>query len=138
MSMVFFERVAKVDDPVGAISVHGVCGIFGVLALGIFADGTANYAGVAPKGLLFGDGRQFLAQCIGAAVCIVWAFGSSFVFFKVLSALGLFRSKPEDELAGLDVPEMGTPAYPLDPGIPEGLGTPIPGGFRPASAMGSA
>jgi ammonium transporter, Amt family len=139
VSMVFIERVMKVDDPVGAVSVHGTCGIWGVLALGIFADGTANYGGVTAKGLLFGDGRQFLAQCIGAAVVIIWAFGASFIFFKILMALGLLRSKPEDELAGLDVPEMGTPAYPLDPGIPEGLAIPIPGGgFRPASALGGA
>ena len=138
VSMGFFERIAKVDDPVGAISVHGVCGMLGQLCVGIFADGTANWAGVAPKGILFGDGGQFVAQIIGAVVCFCWAFGASFVFFKVLMALGLFRSKPEDELAGLDMPEMGTPAYPLDPSIPVGDVAPIPGGgFQPRPALGS-
>jgi Amt family ammonium transporter len=135
--MVFFERVAKIDDPVGAISVHGTCGIFGVLALGIFADGTANYGGVTAKGLLFGDGRQFLAQCIGAAVCIVWAFGASFIFFKILSILGLFRSKPEDELAGWTC-RRWAPAYPLDPGIPEALPSRSRRRLPPASALGGA
>jgi len=138
MAMVFFERTLKVDDPVGAISVHGACGMWGQICVGLFADGTANWAGVAPKGLFFGDGGQLVAQLIGAVVCFAWAFGASFVFFKVLMALGLFRSKPEDELAGLDVPEMGTSAYPLDPGIPEGAAVPVPGGgFRPQPALGS-
>ena len=110
----FFENVLKVDDPVGAISVHGVCGIWGVCRVGIFADGTANYGGSTAKGALFGDWGQLGAQMIGAGVCIVWAFGASFVFFKMLMTAGLFRSKPEDEIAGLDIPEMGGVAYNWD------------------------
>jgi Amt family ammonium transporter len=139
MSMAFIERVLKVDDPVGAISVHGTCGAFGQLALGLFADGTANYGGATAKGLFFGDWRQFVAQLIGMVVVFMWAFGASLVFFKLLNALGLLRAKPEDELAGLDVPEMGTPAYPLEPPVPQGAGVLYPGGgFRPAPALGSA
>ena len=80
----FFENVLKIDDPVGAISVHGVNGLWGQLALGIFADGTANYGGVTAKGALFGDFGQLGAQMIGAGVAFVWAFGAAFVFFKVL------------------------------------------------------
>lgn len=110
----FVENVLKVDDPVGAISVHGVCGTFGILCVGIFADGTANYGGVTAKGALFGEWGQLGAQGIGAVVAFAWAFGVSFVFFKVLMAVGLFRSKPEDEVGGLDIPEMGGVAYNWD------------------------
>jgi len=123
VAMVFIEQKLKIDDPVGAISVHGICGIFGVLCVGLFADGTApDYLviGHPVKGLFFGDGRQLVAQLIGAATVIVWAFGTSYILFSVLKALGIYRSKPEDELAGLDIPEMGTHAYPLQDAI-EGL-----------------
>ncbi|MGI8553200.1 MAG: ammonium transporter [Dehalococcoidia bacterium] len=137
VAMGFFERVLHIDDPVGAISVHGVNGAWGVLALGLFADGTANYGGLQAKGLFFGDGGQFLAQLIGAVTVFVWCFGTSYVFFSILKRLGIFRSRPEDELAGLDLPEMGTSAYPLDPGIPPEVATPIPGGgWQPTPVLG--
>jgi Amt family ammonium transporter len=132
----FFENVLKVDDPVGAISVHGVNGLWGQIALGIFADGTANYGGLAPKGALFGDWGQLGAQLIGAAVCFIWAFGMAFVFFKVLMAVGLFRSKPEDELAGLDIPEMGGLAYNWDEEFSKGI-WPMPAP-QPARGAGVA
>ncbi len=139
VAMAFFERVMHVDDPVGAISVHGVNGLWGQLALGLFADGTANYGGLQAKGLLFGDGGQFVAQLVGGVVCFALAFGLSYAFFSVLKWLGVLRSKPEDELAGLDLPEMGTHAYPFEP---EPLGgetvPPLPGGMVPRPAMGSA
>jgi len=115
ISMGFVERVLKVDDPVGAFSVHGVNGIWGVLAVGIFADGTAPdflVVGYPIKGILFGDGAQLAAQLVGAVTVIVWAFGTSYILFSVLKALGIFRSKLEDEIAGLDLPEMGMHAYP--------------------------
>jgi Amt family ammonium transporter len=127
-SMGFFERVLHVDDPVGAISVHGVNGAWGVLALGLLADGTANYGGLQAKGLFFGDPGQLAAQIVGMVVVFVWCFGTSYAFFSILKAIGILRSKPADELAGLDLPEMGTSAYPLDPGIPPDAGRPIPGG----------
>ncbi len=134
----FFENVLKVDDPVGAISVHGVNGLWGQLALGIFADGTANYGGLTAKGALFGDFGQLGAQMIGGAVAFVWAFGVAYVFFKVLMAVGLFRSKPEDEIAGLDIPEMGGVAYNWDEEFARGawpMPTPAP---RPAMAGAGA
>lgn len=115
VAMAFIDQVLHIDDPVGAVAVHAVNGVWGVLAVGLFADGTApDYLviGHPVKGLFFGDGRQLLAQAVGAAVVIVWAFGTSFVLFSVLKMLGIYRSKPEDELAGLDLPEMGTHAYP--------------------------
>jgi len=140
LSMVFIERTLRIDDPVGAISVHGVCGVFGVLAVGLFADGTApDYLAIGHpvKGLFFGDGRQLIAQGIGAATVIAWSFGTSFALFGVLKAIGVYRSKPEDELRGLDLPEMGTHAYPVEDMPSErGIepGTFIPGVTIPAGS----
>src|SRR5438270_6367411 len=114
LAIPFVDRVMKVDDPVGAISVHGICGIWGVLSVGIFADGTSNYAGTSVKGLIAGDAGQFAAQFIGAVVVIVWSFGVSYIFFRILHAIMNMRVSPEVELAGLDLPEMGALAYPTD------------------------
>jgi ammonium transporter, Amt family len=115
-SIRFFERKAKIDDPVGAISVHGVNGLFGVLCVGLFADGTYgagwNGVGGTVKGLFYGGGEQLVAQLIGAATIVVWAGGIGWLFFKIQHAIQGIRSKPEDELAGLDLPEMGVYAYP--------------------------
>ncbi len=132
----FFENVLKIDDPVGAISVHGVNGMWGQIALGIFADGTADYGGFTAKGALFGDWGQLGAQLIGAVVCFVWAFGVSYLFFKLLMSVGVLRSKPEDEVAGLDLPEMGGAAYNWDEEFAKGA-WPMP---TPAArpAMGGA
>ncbi|HEX8966630.1 MAG TPA: ammonium transporter [Chloroflexota bacterium] len=116
----FFDNVAKVDDPVGAISVHGVNGAWGVLAAGLFADGTSNYGGtwnaVAGNvtGLFFGDPGQFVAQVIGVVTCFVYVGGLSFVFFKVVDRVIGMRTTPEAELGGLDIPEMGAYGYPID------------------------
>ncbi len=110
LSVAFFDKI-HVDDPVGAISVHGVNGLWGVLAVGIFADGTSNYGGWAVKGLVAGDTGQFVAQVIGAATCFVWAFGASFIFFKILDKFVKLRVSPEAELGGLDIPEMGYLGY---------------------------
>jgi len=112
----FVENKLKIDDPVGAISVHCVNGVWGVISLGIFADGTYGEGlngvkgGVA--GLLYGDPSQFAAQLIAVLVLIVWGFGVSYIFFRVLDKFWGIRVSPEDELAGLDIPEMGVLAYP--------------------------
>ncbi len=110
LSVAFFDRM-KVDDPVGAISVHGVNGAWGVLALGLFADGTANYGGFQVNGLLYGDLGQFMAQVVGAVVAFVWAFGASYIFFRILDRISPLRVSAEIEMAGLDVPEMGLAGY---------------------------
>jgi Amt family ammonium transporter len=116
LAVPFIENKFKIDDPVGAISVHGVNGIWGVVALGLFSDGTygdgLNGVAGGVKGLFFGDASQLLAQLIAVLVLFVWGFGVSFVFFKVLDKVWGLRSKPEDELDGLDIPEMGVLAYP--------------------------
>lgn len=110
------ENTFKIDDPVGAISVHGINGIWGMLALGLFADGTygdgVNGISGGVRGLLFGDTSQFFAQLIGVVVIIVWGFGLSYLFLKFLDKVWGLRVKPEDELEGLDIPEMGVLAYP--------------------------
>ena len=110
---------AHIDDPVGAIPVHFANGLFGVLAVGIFANGnpdTAGWNGVAGPvtGLLYGGGAQFLAQAAEALSVLVVVGGLSFVFFKVLAAFKLLRSSTADELKGLDLPEMGAEGYPVD------------------------
>jgi Amt family ammonium transporter len=112
----FFDHKAKIDDPCGAISVHGICGIWGVLALGIFADGTygAGWNGVegGVRGLLYGGGTQFLAQLVYAATNIVWAFAVTYLVFSLIKKFVKVRVSADVEIEGLDMPEFGAVAYP--------------------------
>jgi len=114
-SVFFIERM-KVDDPVGAVSVHGVCGAFGVLSLGLFADGTYGdgFNGVpgTVRGLFYGDASQLAAQTIGTLTCLVFVFGSFYAFFKLVDVLIGNRVSAEAEIEGLDIPEMGVLGYP--------------------------
>ena len=115
---VMLEKM-KIDDPVGAVPVHLFNGFWGVLAVGFFANGnpdTAAWNGVATPvtGLLYGNSSQLLAQGAEALSVLVVVGGLSFVFFKVLSALGLLRVPADVELEGLDIPEMGALGYPRD------------------------
>lgn len=116
VSVPFVENKLKLDDPVGAISVHCVNGVWGIIALGLFADGTYGDAlnGVAGgvKGLLYGDAGQFAAQMINVLVLIVWGFGVSYLWFKFLNKAWGLRVKPEVEIEGLDMEEMGALGYP--------------------------
>jgi Amt family ammonium transporter len=115
-SVLFVERTLKVDDPVGAVSVHGTCGAWGVISLGLLADGTYGdgFNGVqgTVRGLLYGDVGQFIAQITGPLTNFVFIFGASWLFFKALDALVGMRVAPEVEIEGLDMPEMGALAYP--------------------------
>jgi Amt family ammonium transporter len=116
-SVIFWERVVKVDDPVGAVSVHGVNGLWGMIALGLFADGTygGGFNGVAGNvtGLLYGGGAgQLGAQLIACVVVAVWAFSTHYAFFTLQKKTMGLRSSEADELAGLDMSEMGVLAYP--------------------------
>jgi len=110
------ERQLKVDDPVGAVAVHGANGLWGVLAVGIFADGTygAGLNGVAGgvKGLLYGDTGQFLAQLTDAIVVVVFCSLMTIAFFNILKRTVGMRSDEAAEITGLDMPEMGALAYP--------------------------
>jgi Amt family ammonium transporter len=116
MSIFFIERVMKIDDPVGAISVHGVNGAWGVLSLGLFADGTygdgLNGVAGTVKGLFYGDASQFFAQIIGTVTNIIFVFVIMYVFFKVLNMIVPLRVDPETEMEGLDQAEVAASAYP--------------------------
>jgi len=102
LAVEFFDRV-KADDPVGAIAVHGACGTWGVLAVGLFAQ---------EGGLFFGGGAgQLMVQALGVASVSVWAFGMTFLAFKVLKATVGIRVTEEEELEGLDITEHGINAY---------------------------
>ena len=136
-SVFFVEGTLKVDDPVGAISVHGVNGAWGVLSLGLFADGVYGdgWNGVPGKvtGLFYGAPKQFLAECIGTLTCFVFVFATMWVFFKVVDVIVGNRVSAETELAGLDLPEVGALAYPdfvLSPGSI--------GGFEPSAVPAPA
>ena len=117
LAVTFFEKTLKLDDPVGAISVHGVCGLWGVVAVGIFADGTygGGLNGVAGNvtGLLYGGTTQIAAQLIGVLANFVWVGGATFAAWKItdLVTSGSRVSASVEEL-GLDIPEMGSLAYP--------------------------
>jgi Amt family ammonium transporter len=117
----FVERTLKIDDPVGAISVHGVNGAWGVLSLGLFADGKYGdgFNGVpgTVTGLFYGDPSQFGAQIIGCVTNVIWVFSMSFIALKVIGALIGNRVSAEVEVQGLDLPEMGILGYPDAVGI---------------------
>jgi Amt family ammonium transporter len=125
--VLFNERVLKIDDPCGAISVHGYCGWLGAVCVGIFADGVygAGWNGVGASaylgragqgvtGLIHGDTRQFLVQLGGATLYAIWAFGATYLVFSLVNKVKSMRVTPEVEEEGLDVPEFGMPAYPED------------------------
>ncbi len=103
----FVKNVLKTDDPVGAVTVHGICGAWGLLAVAIFASG---HNGVS--GLLGGDASLLLPQIVGIIAAIVWGFGGGFVLFKVLDLTMGLRVSEEEEEEGLDETEHGTVAYP--------------------------
>ena len=111
----YVERHMRIDDPVGAIAVHGANGIWGVLALGLFADGTygdgLNGVKGNVKGLFYGDGGQFVAEFIGAATNLIFIGLAGWVMFKLLNKLVGNRGSADVELHGLDVPEMGIDGY---------------------------
>ncbi len=107
-SVFFFDRI-KIDDPVGAISVHGVCGAFGTLCVGLFATEDTDFWA---KGLFYGGGTdQLVSQAIGvAAVGAFVAVTAGLLFLLIKATVGL-RVSEEEELAGLDVLEHGAPGY---------------------------
>jgi len=118
LSCAFVENVLKVDDPVGAISVHGTNGLWGVLSVGLFADGTSNYGGSwngvtgSVTGLLYGDASQLAAQLVGISTLLGFVFTFSFLLNLGLEFFLGHRVSAETEVAGLDLPEMGQLGYP--------------------------
>jgi ammonium transporter, Amt family len=122
---VFFWEARGIDDPVGAISVHGVNGVWGVLAVGIFANGAygAGWNGVVRdefvktygsdgvRGLLYGDPSQLVMQALNAGVVLVFGFVMAYVWFKVSDLITPIRVSKEVEIEGLDMAEVGVPGY---------------------------
>lgn len=123
-SIYFLDKIG-IDDPVGSISMHGASGIWGLLAVGLFANGkygtgwnsvnhgdpsSANGDGV--RGWFYGDGGQMLAQLVAAVVLIVVVFGLAYLCFKISDWITPLRTNRDAELKGLDGAELGTLVYP--------------------------
>ncbi len=109
----------RIDDAVGAIPVHGICGVWGLLSVGIFADGTygRGFNGVetAVTGILYGNWQQLVAQLIGIAANVLWVAPASYLLFRAIDRFGGgMRVKPQAEIEGLDYHELTAPAYPRD------------------------
>ncbi len=142
LATVWLEK-AKIDDPVGAVPVHFVCGMWGVLSVGLFANGleaTAGWNGMQSTvtGLFYGGGfGQLAAQGIEAAAIAVVGTGLSFVFWKLIDTVKLLRVSADVEVRGLDIPEMGVHGYFGDesyvPGTPSPAKMPSNVGYTPAS-----
>ena len=119
VSAMFIENVLKIDDPVGASSVHGTCGAWGILSLGLFADGRYGdgWNGVPGKvrGLFYGDPAQFGAECVGLIANVLWVGAMTWVALKITGAMVGNRVSAETEAIGLDVPEMGMEGYSTEP-----------------------
>jgi Amt family ammonium transporter len=107
-SVWFIDWKLHIDDPVGAVSVHCVCGIWGILSLGLLADGT--YGGIT--GLLYGNSAFMVAQIISAVVVFAWAFGTGAIMFAILKATIGIRVSDREQIEGLDIGEHGMCAYP--------------------------
>jgi Amt family ammonium transporter len=103
-SVLFFDKV-KVDDPVGAVSVHGVCGVWGTLGAALLHENLF-------LSLEYDLGHQLMVQATGIAVAFVWTFTTAFILFKVLAATVGLRVTAEEEIEGLDLGEHGATAYP--------------------------
>jgi Amt family ammonium transporter len=123
---VWFFDARGVDDPVGAISVHGVNGLWGVLSVGIFANGdygagwngvvrdafVKQYGSDGVRGILYGDASQLVMQAVDCVALSIFGFAMAYVWFKVSNLITPIRVSAETELAGLDMPEMGALGYP--------------------------
>jgi ammonium transporter, Amt family len=120
-SMSFIENKLKVDDPVGAVSVHGVAGIWGLLAVGLFAKYDDLFLGRPDAGLFYGGGiDQLIMQIVMAVIIVAFVGAASFIMFSVIKATIGLRVTEEEEMAGLDVSEHGGSGYASDPVVSAG------------------
>ena len=109
VASVLYLDSRKIDDPVGAISVHLICGIWGTLAVGLFAQ--EEFGGI--NGLLFGGGAgQLGAQFVGVLAAFIFVFGTSFIVFKLIDLTIGMRASDEEQEIGLDVTEHSASGYP--------------------------
>jgi Amt family ammonium transporter len=125
ISVAFFDNIG-IDDPVGAISVHGANGLWGVLSVGIFGNGdygagwngvvrdefVKKYGADGVRGILYGDASQLVMQFIDCCVLCIFGFVMAYAWFKVSNLITPIRVTAATELAGLDIPEMGVVGYP--------------------------
>jgi Amt family ammonium transporter len=125
LAATFIDTVLKIDDPVGAIAVHGVNGAFGILATGIFANGVygqgLNGVAYGVTGLLYGDKGQFVAEIIGIVANLAWVIPVTALSFFIIGKVVGNRVEAEDEVNGLDLSEMGVHGYSADPGPGTGI-----------------
>jgi Amt family ammonium transporter len=111
LAVVFFDRVLHIDDPVGAISVHGVCGVWGTLSLGLFAQDVFS-PGTTGNGLFFGGGWKLLGiQALGVLSVFSWCMVTGFLLFYAIKTFVGLRVGKEEELRGLDIDEHGMESY---------------------------
>ena len=128
-AVVFIDSKLKIDDPVGASAVHMVNGMWGMIALGLFADGTygdgLNGVAGGVTGLFYGDAGQLWAQLIAVATLCVYGFGTQYLFWKVTDKLIGIRVPAASEIAGLDETEVAPFGYP-DFSVKKALDIPLP------------
>ena len=125
-SVAFFDRV-RIDDPVGAISVHGVCGTWGTLSIAFFARYDDAFLGRENAGLFYGGGLDQLGtQALMVGAHFLFVFGAAYLLFSAIEATVGLRVTAEEELAGLDVEEHGHVGYAADAGGGSSAGIPIP------------
>lgn len=114
LSVDFIDRVLHIDDPVGAISVHGVCGFWGTISVGLFSESSfAIASGVGNiDGLFFGGGFKLLGiQCLGAISVFIWSFFTAFILFYTIKKTTGLRASDDEQLKGLDIEEHSMEAY---------------------------
>ncbi len=134
----------RIDDPIGAVPVHMICGIWGTLSLGLFASGsyglptpTGADTSATLKGVLYGGNWDIMkAQVIGSLACIILVGGAAFVIFKLIDMTGQLRVEPDGELQGLDLFEHGSAAYHMEFGQGMTYTTPA-GGFPGGTLIGA-
>jgi len=138
VAAVFIDTKLRIDDPVGASAVHGVNGAWGILALGLFANGTygqgLNGVAYGVTGLLYGDKGQLVASVIGVLANIAWVAPVAALTFWILGKTVGNRVAAEDEIAGLDLPEMGVLGYAPDAGPHLGVAKQSVGGAAHVAA----
>jgi Amt family ammonium transporter len=116
-SCLFFERKLKIDDPVGAISVHGVCGAWGTIAVGLFGQRSIDIAywdeeSAIKDGLFFGGGfDQLWVQIVGVGAVFIYVFGAMLIIFAIIKAVMGLRVSDAEQMQGLDIGEHGNTAY---------------------------
>ncbi|MGH9182567.1 MAG: ammonium transporter [Acidimicrobiales bacterium] len=130
LAVALFDR-SRIDDPVGAISVHGVCGAWGTLAVGLFATKADGFVATEDAGLFYGGGLgQLGTQAIGVGAVFLFVVVTSGIIFLAIKALVGLRVSPDEELEGLDIREHGGPGYGIDVVTSEGYAVPVTSGLR--------